>query len=204
MAHFTFATVTDKGKDLLNESMAGRYVTVTKAEACQETAESVDALKKLTALSGDVKQTLSIVGDRVTEDGRTITIQVTNAETEYQLKQIGVFGKFKDTGDEILMYVIQEDPAAEDAQAITVTDQDGPPFFLDIYTHLNIGNELDKFEVAIDAEGAVNVQLMQETLEAHNTDPDAHLIEDDTDTGTFFRLGVDQGKLYIQTVEEDV
>ena len=200
MAHFALATVTDVGREMLNESMAGRYVTVTKAKAGEGQAESLEALKALTEIS-DVKQELSIIGDRVSEEGRTITLQVVNADEEYKLNQIGVFAQFKDTEEEVLLYVLQED-TAEGLTPVTVPGTDDPPFFLDIYTHLNIGNELDKFEVSIDAAGVVNVELLTSKLEEHNTDKYSHLIPDDNNPGNLFRLGIEDGHLYAVEVSE--
>lgn len=201
MGHFALATVTNKGREMLNESMAGRYVTITKAEACEGSVETIEALKELTALSSESKQTLSIVGDRVTDEGRTITLQAVNADEEYKLTQIGVFAQFDDTQEEILLYVLQEDPNDEKLTPVTVPGTEDPPFYLDVYTHLNIGNELDKFEVSIDAAGAVNVELLTETLEEHNTNRNAHLIPDDNAPENLFRLGVENGKLYMEAVE---
>ena len=39
-------------------------------------------------------------------------------------------------------------------------------------------------------------------LERHNTDPEAHLITDDKHAENHFRLGVEEGHLYIQLIDE--
>lgn len=200
MAHFGLSTVTDAGNEMLNEMMTGKFITVTRAAATDATAGSLEELKTLTELSGDEKQEISIIDDQIDGSGRTITLQVTNSEASYSMSQIGVFAQL-DGGEETLLYVMEEDDP--DHGAITVPDQEAPPFFLNIYTLLNINNETGRFAVTIDAAGVVTTELLNLKLDAHNTDPHSHLIPDDNEPETKYRLGVEDGKLYMEVVEEN-
>lgn len=194
MAHFDLATVTDAGNEMLNEMMAGEYITVAKAVAGDGSAAGLDELRKLTTIKE--KQALSIVDDRVDGQGRTIALQVINTDESYAMRQIGVYARLGAEGEEKLLYVLQ------DTEPITVPDNTAPAFFLDIYTHLNINNEVGRFEVKIDTTGTVNVELLNSRLEQHNTDPDAHLIPDDS-TESKYRIGVQNGKLYMEAIESE-
>lgn len=165
MAHFEEASVTDLGNQMLNEMMAGKYVQVTKATAGEGTVDA-DSLHEQTELQ-DEKQTLSIIGDTVDETGRTIAIQVGNAESSYKMEQIGVFAKLTDEGEEHLLFILQ------DKNPITVPDKSAPTFMLNVYTHLNISN-VGRFEVTIDKTGIVNIEFMNDAIETHNTAEDAH------------------------------
>ena len=209
MGHYSLATVTDAGNVMLNEMMAGQFITVTRAEAGAGTVPGLEELRALTALTGGKKQDLSIIDDRISGQGRTIAIQVTNAEETYPMNQIGVFARLGDDGAETLLYIMQEDPDEQapepvggKLQPIWVPDTSAPPFNLDVYTHLNINNETGRFIVEIDAAGVVNVELLTSKLEEHNTDKYSHLIPDDNNPGNLFRLGIEDGHLYAVEVSE--
>lgn len=156
MAHFTKAAVTDVGNELLNEMMAGRYVRVTRAAGGTGTVEE-DRLHEQTGLQEE-KQALSIIDDAVDKQGRTIAIQIGNAETPYPLEQVGVFGKLEDVeGDEELLFILQDD------DPITVPDANAPTFMLNIYAHLNINN-VGRSTVTIDKTGIVNIEFLERKL----------------------------------------
>lgn len=156
MAHFTKAAVTDVGNELLNEMMAGRYVRVTRAAGGTGTVPE-DRLHEQTDLQ-EAKQALSIIDDAVDNQGRTIAIQIGNAETPYPLEQVGVFGKLEDVeGDEKLLFILQDD------DPITVPDTNAPTFMLNIYAHLNINN-VGRFTVTIDKTGIVNIEFLERKL----------------------------------------
>lgn len=165
MAHFTEATVTDAGNELLNEMMAGRYVTAIRAAGGDGTVTE-DQLHEQTKLQNE-KQTLSIIDDVVDKQGRTIAIQIGNAEATYKLEQIGVFGRLGDEGPETLLFILQ------DRDPISVPDTSAPTFMLNIYTHLNINN-VGRFEVTIDKTGIVNIEYLNKKLGEHNEAGDAH------------------------------
>lgn len=155
MAHFAKAAVTDEGNELLNEMMAGRFVRVTRAAGGTGTVEE-EKLHEQTGLQ-DEKQALSIIDDTVDRQGRTISIQIGNAEESYPLEQIGVFGMLEGGGDEKLLFILQDD------DPITVPDTGDPTFMLNIYAHLNINN-VGRCSVTIDKTGIVNIEFLEKKL----------------------------------------
>ena len=166
MAHFTEAAVTDAGNELLNEMMAGRYVEVTKAAGGTGTVQE-DQLHAQTDLQ-QKKQDLSVIDDVVDKQGRTIAIQIGNAEESYKLEQIGVFGRLRDGDEEEkLLFILQ------DRDPISVPDNTAPTFMLNIYTHLNINN-VGRFIVTVDKTGIVNIEFLEKKMQQHNEAEDAH------------------------------
>lgn len=155
MAHFTKAAVTDEGNELLNEMMAGRYIRVTRAAGGTGTVEE-EKLHEQTGLQEE-KQALTIIDDTVDKQGRTIAIQITNAEESYPLEQVGVFGKLEDEEGEKLLFILQ------DNDPITVPDTNASTFMLNIYAHMNINN-VGRFTVTIDKTGIVDVEFLERKL----------------------------------------
>lgn len=172
MTHWNEAAVTNVGNDMLNEMMAGRTLTVVAAYGGSGLVDA-DALGSQTALA-DQKQTLSIIDDKTTSDGRTITVQITNADAEYELTQVGLFAKLDATRDpqaEAKMLCILQD--RQEKGAIIVPSTDDPTFVLELYCTIKITNT-GRFDVTIDKTGVVNFARLEERMAEHDEDIYSH------------------------------
>lgn len=175
MAHWKDAVVTNDGAEMLNEWMAGRFVKVTSAYGGSGTVP-VENLIEQTGLA-DAKQELHLLGEAGGPDGKTVQVQVSNAGlgAEYELNQVGVFARLdpdKDPeGPERLLFIMQ------DEKGITVPAAADASFLLELYCMIGISNT-GRFEVSISSAGVATVAFLRRTLEqamqAHNGDPEAH------------------------------
>lgn len=193
-SHWTHSAVTNAGRELLNEMMAGHRLNICKAK-CGDGKVDAGQMASQTGLHGE-KQEAKIVSDITTETGRTVCVQITNADTEYNLSEIGLFAKLDDAGEETLLFLTQDD------YPVPIPDKKQPEFILEIYCVLAITND-GRLTITVDGTGVATVTLLRETVKAHNEDPNAHLIKDDTNEGTYYRFGVDNGGVYIQEVEKE-
>ena len=83
MAHWKEAAVTNDGAEMLNEWMAGRKITITSAYGGTGTVDP-ELLTEQTGLV-DMRQKLHLLGEEDGADGKTVQVQLQNAEvmTEY-------------------------------------------------------------------------------------------------------------------------
>ena len=181
MAHWKDAAVTNEGVEMLNEWMAGRHITVVAAFGGTGTVDPA-LLTEQTGLA-DMRQELYILGEEDTTDGKTVQVQVQNADVmvEYELNQVGVYAaldvdKEKDTAQEIrakmkLLFIMQ------DEKGVTIPAAMDASFLLELYCMIGITNN-GRFEVSVSAAGIVTAAYLREVLErtiaAHNADPGAH------------------------------
>ena len=181
MAHWKDAAVTNEGVEMLNEWMAGRKITVVAAFGGTGTVDP-DLLTEQTDLV-DMRQELYLLGEEDGADGKTVQLQVQNADVmvEYELNQVGVYAaldvdKEKDTAQEIrakmkLLFIMQ------DEKGVTIPAAMDASFLLELYCMIGITNN-GRFEVSVSAAGIVTAAYLRETLErtiaAHNADPGAH------------------------------
>lgn len=181
MAHWKDAAVTNDGVEMLNEWMAGRKITVVAAFGGTGTVDP-ELLTEQTDLV-DMRQELYILGEEDGADGKTVQVQVQNAEVmeEYELNQVGVYAaldvdKDKDDPEEIrakmkLLFIMQ------DEKGVTVPSAMDASYLLELYCMIGITNN-GRFEVSVSAAGIVTAAYLRETLEraiaAHNADPGAH------------------------------
>lgn len=172
MTHWGETAVTDTGNEMLNEQMAGRFLTVTAAYGGTGLVDA-GILASQTALK-EKKQTLSITNDETTSAGRMITIQVTNADAEYELNQIGLFAKLdvaRNPDAEEKMLCIMQD--RQEKGAIIVPSTADPTFVLELYCTIKITNN-GRFEVTIDKTGIVNIAHLERKIAEHSKDGSAH------------------------------
>ena len=181
MAHWKDAAVTNEGVEMLNEWMAGRKITVVAAFGGPGTVDP-DLLTEQTDLV-DMRQELYLLGEEDGTDGKTVQLQVQNADVmvEYELNQVGVYAaldvdKEKDTAQEIrakmkLLFIMQ------DEKGVTIPAAMDASFLLELYCMIGITNN-GRFEVSVSAAGIVTAAYLREVLErtiaAHNADPGAH------------------------------
>lgn len=181
MAHWKDAAVTNEGVEMLNEWMAGRKITVVAAFGGTGTVDP-DLLTEQTDLV-DMRQELYLLGEEDGTDGKTVQLQVQNADVmvEYELNQVGVYAaldvdKEKDTAQEIrakmkLLFIMQ------DEKGVTIPAAMDASFLLELYCMIGITNN-GRFEVSVSAAGIVTAAYLREVLErtiaAHNADTGAH------------------------------
>ena len=175
MAHWKEAAVTNDGVEMLNEWMAGRKITITSAYGGTGTVDR-SLLTEQTGLV-DVRQKLHLLGEENGADGKTIQVQVQNAEvmTEYELNQVGVYAALDVDRDpdaeERLLFIMQNE------KGVTIPSAMEASFLLELYCMIGITNN-GRFEVSISAAGIVTAAYLREALErtiaAHNADPGAH------------------------------
>ncbi len=175
MAHWKEAAVTNDGVEMLNEWMAGRKITITSAYGGTGTVDR-SLLTEQTGLV-DMRQKLHLLGEEDGADGKTIQVQVQNAEvmTEYELNQVGVYAALDVDRDpdaeERLLFIMQ------DEKGVTIPAAMDASFLLELYCMIGITNN-GRFEVSVSAAGIVTAAYLREVLErtiaAHNADPGAH------------------------------
>ena len=181
MAHWKDAAVTNEGVEMLNEWMAGRKITIVAAYGGTGTVDP-ELLTEQTGLV-DMRQELHLLGEEDGTDGKTVQVQVNNADVmvEYELNQVGVYAaldvdKEKDTAQEIrakmkLLFIMQ------DEKGVTIPAAMDASFLLELYCMIGITNN-GRFEVSVSAAGIVTAAYLREALEraiaAHNADPGAH------------------------------
>lgn len=181
MARWKDAAVTNEGVEMLNEWMAGRHITVVAAFGGTGTVDPA-LLTEQTGLV-DMRQELYLLGEEDTTDGKTVQVQVQNADVmvEYELNQVGVYAaldvdKEKDPQEEIrakmkLLFIMQ------DEKGVTVPAAMDASYLLELYCMIGITNN-GRFDVSVSAAGIVTAAYLRETLErtiaAHNADPGAH------------------------------
>ncbi len=180
MAHWKDAAVTNEGVEMLNEWMAGRKITVVAAFGGTGTVDP-DLLTEQTDLV-DMRQELYLLGEEDGTDGKTVQLQVQNAQVmmEYELNQVGVYAaldvKDTDTDQEIeakmkLLFIMQ------DEKGVTIPSALEASFLLELYCMIGITNN-GRFEVSVSAAGIVTAAYLREALErataAHNDDKGAH------------------------------
>ena len=179
MAHWTKAAVTNEGVKMLNEMMAGRFLTVTSASGGSGLLTDLDLLPEQTSLI-QPQQAISIIREHDSENGKDITLRIFNQGiTEaYPLREIGVYAKLdaktNPEAAEKLLFVMED--VVPDTDVITVPAED-EVFLLDLYCTIRITNT-GRFKVEIDAAGIVTISEMEEALKeaiaAHNADEEAH------------------------------
>lgn len=180
MAHWKEAAVTNEGVEMLNEWMAGRKISIVAAFGGTGTVDP-ELLEEQTDLV-DMRQELNILGEEDGADGKTVQLQVQNAQVmmEYELNQVGVYAaldvKDTDTDQEIeakmkLLFIMQ------DEKGVTIPSAMEASFLLELYCMIGITNN-GRFEVSVSAAGIVTAAYLREALErataAHNDDKGAH------------------------------
>lgn len=181
MAHWKDAAVTNEGVEMLNEWMAGRKITIVAAYGGTGTVDP-ELLTEQTDLV-DMRQELYLLGEEDGVDGKTVQVQVQNADVmmEYELNQVGIYAaldvnKDEDPPEEIrakmkLLFIMQ------DEKGVTVPAAMDASYLLELYCMIGITNN-GRFEVSVSAAGIVTAAFLRERLEqtiaAHNADPGAH------------------------------
>ena len=175
MAHWKDAAVTNNGAEMLNEWMAGRFIRITSAYGGTGTVDAAFLTEQTDLV--ERRQKLHLLGEEDNAEGKTVQIQVSNAEVmeEYELNQVGVYAKLDPERDpeaeERLLFIMQ------DQRGVTIPSGMDASFMLELYAMIGITNN-GRFDVSASAAGVVTMAYLREfmarTLQAHNTDPEAH------------------------------
>ena len=175
MAHWKDAAVTNDGVEMLNEWMAGRFIRITSAYGGTGTVDAAFLTEQTDLV--ERRQKLHLLGEEDNAEGKTVQIQVSNAEVmeEYELNQVGVYAKLDPERDpdaeERLLFIMQ------DQKGVTIPSAMDASFMLELYAMIGITNN-GRFDVSVSAAGVVTMAYLREfmarTLKAHNTDPEAH------------------------------
>lgn len=180
MAHWKDAAVTNEGVEMLNEWMAGRKISIVAAFGGTGTVDP-ELLTEQTDLV-DMRQELHILGEEDGADGKTVQLQIQNAQVmmEYELNQVGVYAaldvKDTDTDQEIrakmkMLFIMQ------DEKGVTIPSAMEASFLLELYCMIGITNN-GRFDVSVSAAGIVTSAYLREALERtiadHNDDENAH------------------------------
>lgn len=165
MAHWTDAAVTNDGVAMLNEWMAGRTIKVVSAYGGTGTVD-VEELAAQTGLA-DPRQTLRLLGEENGTDGKTVQVQLSNAEVteEYELNQVGVFALL-DPGRETetepkLLFIMQ------DEKGVAIPSNVDGSFLLELYCLIGITNN-GRFQVSVDAAGVATVAGVRTAIEKNS------------------------------------
>lgn len=175
MAHWNETAVTNGGVEMLNEWLAGRKITVTSAKGGTGTVPP-ELLTEQTDLV-DPRQNLNLLGEEDGADGKTVQVQVSNAEVmeEYELNQVGVYAKLDPERDpdaeERLLFIMQ------DQKGVTIPSSMDASFMLELYAMIGITNN-GRFDVSVSAAGVVTMAYLREAMarkfQEHNADSEAH------------------------------
>lgn len=175
MAHWNETAVTNSGVEMLNEWLAGRKITITGARGGTGTVAPEQLIEQTDLV--DPRQELNLLGEEDGADGKTVQVQVSNAEVmeEYELNQVGVYAALDVDRDpdaeERLLFIMQ------DEKGVTIPSAMDASFLLELYCLIGITNN-GRFEVSVSSAGVVTIAYLRETLartlEDHNADPEAH------------------------------
>lgn len=161
MPHWSEAAVTKAGVAMLNEMMAGRRLTLTRAAGGAGRADG-SSLGTQEALL-DPRQALSLIGEQDGPDGKTVTVQISNrgVESAYRLQQVGVYAALEPEGqiepEDQLLFIMQ------DAEGVQIPPEAEESFLLEIYCLLRIDSG-GRLTVTVDPAGLVTVERLEETL----------------------------------------
>lgn len=166
------SVITAAGVRMLNETLAGRSLLITSAYGGTGTADE-QSLKSLADLT-DRTQTLSLVGLTDVENGKMVTIRISNSGVDegYWLRQIGVFAHLGGDEEDALLFVMQDKrgiyiPAASKT----------PEFILEIYGIIAISNEAN-IAITLESHSSVSAyqvgEMIKDAVSKHNTDEESH------------------------------
>lgn len=150
------SAITETGKAILAQAVAGNTLVIDRAESGTETV-SADALHTCTEVAG-VSKTVSITKYVLTDNAVTFTVQFTSATTAYVAKQIGIFGH-TGTDDPGLIAIYQD----ENGISIPST-ADMPDFLQQFYGTIQVNN-IGAISVNIDPTALVSRKQMAEMIE---------------------------------------
>lgn len=167
MAYFSSAVITNVGNNLLQAYNGGATLVIEGAVGGTGTVD-VAALMAQTALKNQ-KQTFSIISRVAVTGGLKLGLRITSTgiTTEYVLNQIGIKANVN-SGTSTLLALFQ------DSTGVTIpTYTDKPDFAFTFYAVIMMDNT-GTLSVTIDTSAVATQGDINDAMETHNADPDAH------------------------------
>lgn len=162
-------TLTNLGKNLQVKCQAGAQLVFTKVKLGDGVHADGTILSELTDLKS-IKQTVGITECKVNENHQCqISSVISNAglESGYYLRELGLFAQDPEVGEILYAITLDENPdfLPEDGGSVTLSET--------FNVLINIGNITDVSAV-IDVGGWATTGYVNQQIEIHDTDPNAH------------------------------
>ena len=180
------AVVTDIGTAMLAEYAAGRILDITAAYG---SIGADDNLIELKELPDGRAHPLTIESVTRTDSSVTACIQVTSLgnSTPYKMERIGLYAITKDPGetqepdvpgggallDDKLLMVVEDTEDEQGRKGVTIPAETDQLYTFKLYAVLTITNK-DRLEVSVSTAGIATLGAIDNAIEEHNKDPEAH------------------------------
>lgn len=178
--------VTDIGTALLAEFAAGRILNITAAYG---SVGADDNLIELEELPDGRAHPLTIESVTRTDNSVTACIQVTSLgnPSPYKMDRIGLYAVTKDPGetqepddpgggvllDDKLLMVVEDTEDEQGRKGVTIPAETDQLYTFKLYAVLTITNK-DRLEVSVSTAGIATLGAIDDAMEKHNQDPEAH------------------------------
>ncbi|WP_298028683.1 hypothetical protein [uncultured Dysosmobacter sp.] len=169
------ATVPESGQDMLTEFAAGRRLKISSAYGT--TADGDPG----TPEPGGRDHPLTI--ESVTRAGNTVTvcIQVTSIGNQeaYKLERVNIYAQVGDTsggepeGEEKILLTVEDEPDESGNCGVTIPAESEQLYSFKLYAVLTV-TDGDRLEVSISTAGIATVGAIQDAIDEHSKDKDAH------------------------------
>lgn len=175
--------VTDSGNDLLTEFAAGKILKITGAYGFAGTHG--EDLTELSELPDGREHPLTIESVVKTDNSVSVCIQVTSIGNPepYKMEAIGITAAARDPGDEDdsgaglwddkLLMVIEDTEDENGSRGVTIPAESDQLYTFKLYAVLSITNK-ERLEVSVSSVGIATIGAIQDAMDQHNADPDAH------------------------------
>ncbi len=164
---------TQAGAELLAETLVGRVLTITRADAGTGLYDESD-LPNVSALA-NVKLDLGLLSITDVTDGdgagKKVGVQILNegVTSTLELHQIGVYGVLdSDPDTEVLLFILQDERGIE-----IPSEEDTADFELDVYAVIAISNTA-QISLSIDTDARASITYVQNYVAEHDADETAH------------------------------
>lgn len=150
------AALTLQGAEIINALLSGSILQITKAAGGSETSDEPTQLTGLVAQ----KQEFKIENIKKSDGRRRVAVKLTTEglTEEYQLRQIGLFGRLNGEKQDTLIMVVQ------DETGITIpTYEDMPGFTITFYLYLSVDNSA-QVTVVSDNQEYITREDLQEAI----------------------------------------
>lgn len=157
--------ITNAGNAMLQQWVDGKTLHIVSATAGTGRVPAVSLMAQ-TVLANQ-KQAASIISSQKIDAGRKIKLQLTAPDVGYNLTQYGVWARLDD-GQQTLLALFQNN------NDIPIPSKDDSPDFIYTFYALLAFSNNGKLELHIDTSALVAYGTMQDAINAHDKDPDAH------------------------------
>lgn len=161
------AVITNEGISLMKESIAGKRLFISGVSGGTGTVPAAALMTQTDLINA--RQTLSLVGLINTDNGKKVKIQITSIGLEqgYTLNQVGVWAHLEDE-DEKLFAILQDSKGVDIPSAADI-----PEFLMEFYALIEYSQSAN-ISVVIDGSAYVSSDTLEEAVNGHNSNPNAH------------------------------